>query len=96
MSPHSLNHTNQSRVDARTAYFDPIFGENGTPRDNIDVLLQNMVTKLITETSDNGTVMVTGVEVSDPQMSLRTCSEFSAQSLTVVSSRHPFSLSGRR
>lgn len=64
-SPHALDHSNQSRVDARIAYFDPIFGAGGTPRDNIDVIVNTMVTKLImsNDTAD-GTVIVTGVEVS--------------------------------
>lgn len=88
MTPHSLNHTNQSRVDARIAYFDPIFGDSGTPRPNIDVLLQNMVTKLITETSANGTVTVTGVEVSDLRQYLLPPHR---PSLIIVSSHHQLS-----
>ncbi|KAI1851278.1 hypothetical protein JX266_003353 [Neoarthrinium moseri] len=64
-SPHALDHSNQSRVDARIAYFDPIFGKGGTPRANIDVIVNNMVTKLImTNGTADGTIAVTGVEAS--------------------------------
>jgi hypothetical protein len=63
MSPHTLDHNNQSRCDARIAYYDPIFGENGTPRSNLNVLLSNMATKIITSDID-GVVRVTGIEVS--------------------------------
>ncbi|KIV98945.1 hypothetical protein, variant [Verruconis gallopava] len=60
---HSLNHKNQSRCDARIAYYDPIFGEGGTPRPNFHVLIENTVTKLLTSTVD-GVVRVTGIEYS--------------------------------
>lgn len=63
MSPHTLDHNNQSRCDARIAYYDPIFGENGTPRSNLHVLLENTATKIITSELD-GVVRVTSIEVS--------------------------------
>ncbi|KAF7530189.1 hypothetical protein G7054_g9622 [Neopestalotiopsis clavispora] len=72
-SPHALDHSNQSRVDARIAYFDPIFGVGGTPRDNIDVIVNTMATKLImsNDTAD-GTVIVTGVEFAESALLPRT------------------------
>jgi hypothetical protein len=62
MTMHSIDHKNQSRSDARIAYYDPIFGENGTLRSNFHVLVENTVTKLLTS-SINGVVKVTGVQV---------------------------------
>ncbi|KAH7031127.1 uncharacterized protein B0I36DRAFT_267882 [Microdochium trichocladiopsis] len=61
MSLHSIDDKNQSRSDPRTAYYDPIFGEKGTPRPNIHVLVEHLVTKILTETV-NGVVRATGVE----------------------------------
>ena len=63
MTLHSVDHVNQSRSDARIAYYDPIFAPGGTPRPNLHVLVENTVTKLLTSTVD-GVVRVTGVEVS--------------------------------
>lgn len=60
---HSVDHVNQSRSDARIAYYDPIFAPGGTSRPNLHVLIENTVTKLMTSTVD-GVVQVTGVEVS--------------------------------
>lgn len=64
MTPHTLDPKNQSRSDARIAYYDPIFGEGGTPRDNLHVLTGTTATKLLTELSA-GAVRVVGVEVSE-------------------------------
>lgn len=63
MSPHTLDHKNQSRCDARVALYDPIFGEAGTPRSNLHVLLETTATKIITD-DINGHVQVTSIEVS--------------------------------
>jgi choline dehydrogenase len=62
LTMHSINHANQSRCDARVAYYDPIFGAGGKPRPNLVVMLETTVTKLVTSVVD-GEVMVTGVEV---------------------------------
>jgi hypothetical protein len=62
MSPHTLDHNNQSRCDTRIAYYDPIFGANGTPRSNLHVLLETTATKIVTSVLD-GVVRVTSVEV---------------------------------
>lgn len=62
MSPHALDYENQTRCDARIAFYDPIFGEDGTPRSNLHVLLETTATKIITSDVD-GIVRVTGIEV---------------------------------
>ncbi|KAI4596961.1 hypothetical protein KJ359_004871 [Pestalotiopsis sp. 9143b] len=71
-SPHALDHLNQSRVDARVAYFDPIFGASGTPRSNIDVVVNNMVTRLIMANDTDGVIKVTGIEFAASALSART------------------------
>lgn len=69
MSPHTLDHNNQSRYDARIAYYDPIFGKNGMPRLNLHVLLENTATKIVTSELD-GAVRVTSIEVRFHSMPL--------------------------
>jgi hypothetical protein len=56
--PSSIHPTNQSRSDARRAYYDPYIH-----RSNFHVATSQQATRIVTELGADGTVTTTGVEV---------------------------------
>lgn len=56
--PHNQDPVNVTRSSAQEAYYTPV-----EVRTNLHLLPNRQVTKLVTSTTGNGTVTVTGVEV---------------------------------